>query len=146
DSLLPRELFDFEKMQVQEISKLDSLKQALSQLHAGLLAMDPRTGAILAWQGGVNFHHFPYDQIRAKRQLASTFKPLLYAAAIEDGRHACDYLDNDPIVLTDYDNWEPKNYDGETGGQYSLAGALAFSKNIPTVNLYFQLGFEKLEM
>lgn len=145
DSPQLRELFDWKEMLVKEVSMLDSLKHALTQLHSGLIAMDPSTGAVLAWVGGLEFHHFPYDQIRAKRQLASTFKPILYAAAVESGSHACDYLRNDPIVLTDYDNWEPKNYDGKSGGEYSLAAALAFSKNIPTVNLFFQLGFNKLE-
>jgi penicillin-binding protein 1A len=116
----------------------DSLLHALSQLHAGMLAMNPQTGAIKMWIGGIDFNYYPYDQILAKRQMASTFKPILYAQAIKDGKSPCDYLSNKPIVLNDYDDWSPQNYDGESGGQYSLAAALANSKNIPTVHLFFE--------
>ena len=128
----------------QEVSIIDSLKHTLSQLHAGFLAINPKNGAINSWVGGINFQHYPYDQIMAKRQLASTFKPFLYAAAIESGLGACDYLSNEAIVLSDYEDWSPQNYDGESGGEYSFAAALAYSKNIPTLHLYLQTPWEKI--
>ena len=140
-----REFFSWDSVYVKESSILDSLKYSLTQLHSGAIALNAQTGAVLAWYGGIDFQKYPYDQVTAKRQLASTFKPILYAAAIEKGAKACDYLENDRLILTDYNNWQPENYDGEVGGKYSLAAALAFSKNIPTVNLFFQLGFEKLK-
>lgn len=127
-----------------EVSIIDSLKHTLSQLHAGFLAINPKNGAINSWVGGINFQHYPYDQIMAKRQLASTFKPFLYAAAIESGLGACDYLSNEAIVLSDYEDWSPQNYDGESGGEYSFAAALAYSKNIPTLHLYLQTPWEKI--
>lgn len=126
------------------ISLRDSLRHVLKQLHAGILGIHPQTGAILCWQGGIDFSHYPFDQILAKRQLASTFKPFLYAQALENGRGLCDYLSNEPIVLNDYDNWSPQNYDKESGGNYALGAALAFSKNLPTVHLYFETEYQQL--
>lgn len=140
-----REFFGWDSLYVKESSILDSLKYSLTQLHAGAIGLNASSGAVLAWVGGIDFQKYPYDQVLAKRQLASTFKPILYAAAIENGAEVCDYLENDPLILKDYDNWQPENYDGKTGGKYSLAAALAFSKNIPTVNLFFRVGFEKLQ-
>lgn len=123
----------------------DSIRHVLTQLHAGVIAMNPNSGGINAYVGGLSHQYYPYDQVRAKRQLASTFKPFLYAAAIEEGFGPCDYLSNDEIVLSDYEDWSPKNYDNESGGEYSLAAALAFSKNIPTLRLFFKIEWEKLE-
>ncbi len=122
----------------------DSLDLSDVVLHAGLLAMDPSTGEIRAWVGGINFQSYPYDQIVASRQLASAFKPFIYAAALENGIRPCRYLDNSPIELSGYKNWNPQNYDHSTGGKYSLAGALAHSMNLPTVNLYLDIGFDKV--
>ncbi|HPT70548.1 MAG TPA: transglycosylase domain-containing protein, partial [Syntrophomonas sp.] len=121
-----------------------SVKESDVVLQAGLLALDPKTGAIKAYVGGINFQTQPYDQIMARRQLASAFKPIVYAAALENGTKPCDYLDNKEIEVEGFEDWSPQNYDNATGGQYSVAGALAKSKNIPTVNLYLGLGFHKL--
>jgi penicillin-binding protein 1A len=106
--------------------------------------MDPSTGAIKAWAGGINYQTNPYDQIMARRQLASAFKPILYTTAIETGISPCHYLDNKPIEIPGFDDWSPGNYDNSTGGWYSLSGALAKSMNIPTVNLYREVGFSSL--
>lgn len=114
-------------------------------LHAGLLAVNPVTGAVKAWVGGIDFKTFPYDQILAKRQLASTFKPILYAEALEEGIRPCYYLDNDSIVLSGFEDWSPENFDHSSGGKYSLAGALVNSMNIPTFNLYLDVGFNRLD-
>ncbi|MEX2380442.1 MAG: transglycosylase domain-containing protein [Vicingaceae bacterium] len=145
DKAKKRMLFYWEKDAViDEISLLDSLKHTLSQLQAGVLALDPKNGSIKTWVGGIDFQHYPYDQILAKRQLASTFKPILYAAALESGQNVCDYLSNEAIVLTDFEDWSPQNYDGESGGEYSLAAALAYSKNIPTLHLYLQTPWDSI--
>jgi penicillin-binding protein 1A len=78
--------------------------------------------------------------------MASTFKPVLYAGAFEDGIEPCQYLDNDSVIITtDTGEWSPENYDHSYGGKYSLAGALALSMNVPTFNLFMKLGFEKLD-
>ncbi len=141
-----QQVFDWSGSRTDSISVADSLKQALLILHAGMLAIDPVTGAVKAWVGGIDFKTQPYDQIYARRQMASVFKPILYAEAFEDGIEPCQYLDNDSIVIsTDTGEWSPENYDHTTGGKYSLAGALAHSMNIPTFNLFSTLKFEKLD-
>jgi len=139
------ELFNWSDSKTDSISVADSLAYFITQLHAGLLAMNPQTGAIKAYVGGVDFRHFPYDQIRAKRQMASAFKPILYAAAFDIGFTPCTYLDNREVVFTDYDNWKPMNYDKTFGGEYSMKAALLKSKNVPTVDLYFKVGHENLD-
>jgi penicillin-binding protein 1A len=140
-----RQIFDWQNTRNDSISVEDSLKHALLILHAGLLAIDPLTGAVKAWVGGIDFKTQPYDQIYARRQLASTFKPILYAAAFEDGMEPCQYLENDSVVLTGFEDWSPENYDRTYGGKYSLAGALAQSVNVPAFNLFSIVGFEKLD-
>ena len=139
-----RELFDWNGFYIDSISVRDSLRHSLTLLHAGFLALEPNTGAVKTWVGGIDFRTQPYDQIFAQRQIASTFKPFLYAAALENGSHPCDYLDNERLVLTDFDNWQPQNYDKTTGGKYTMAASLAKSLNIPTVNLYLSTPYETL--
>ncbi len=140
-----RELFDWNGFYTDSISIRDSIRHSLTLLHAGLLALDPQTGAIRTWVGGIDFRTQPYDQIYAQRQIASTFKPILYATALEQGIMPCTYLDNDPLILSDFDNWQPQNYDRSTGGNYSMAAALAKSMNIPTINLFLQVPFVELD-
>jgi len=139
------ELFNWSDSKTDSISVSDSISYYITQLHAGLMAMDPNTGEIKAYVGGVDFRKFPYDQIRAKRQMASSFKPILYAAALDEGFAPCTYLDNSEMVFTDFNNWQPKNYDNTYGGEFSLQAALLKSKNVPTVNLFFNVGFENLD-
>lgn len=140
----PREIFTWEGFQNDSISLRDSIAHSLRTLQAGFIAMDPNDGEIKAWVGGNDYRTQPYDQIFAQRQTASAFKPILYASALEQGAMPCQYLDNDPIVLTDFEGWQPQNYDHSTGGKYSIAGALARSMNIPTVNLFFRQNFDEL--
>lgn len=140
-----QEIFDWNGTFTDSISVSDSLKRSLTLLHAGLLAMDPVTGGIKAWVGGIDFKTQPYDQILARRQLASVFKPFLYTAALEEGMEPCQYLDNDSITLSGFKDWSPENYDHSYGGKYSLSGALTQSMNIPTFSLFLEIGFEKLD-
>ncbi len=144
DQKKKRELFDWKGFYTDSITVKDSIRHSLALLHAGLLALDPQTGAIKTWVGGIDFRTQPYDQIFAQRQVASTFKPILYAAALEQGITPCSYLDNKPIVISDFSNWQPRNYDNSTGGNYSMAAALAKSMNIPTVNLFLNVPFTNL--
>ncbi len=145
DEVTLQEIFDWEGSSVDSISVADSLKHSLTILHAGLLAMDPNTGAIRSWVGGIDFKSQPYDQVLARRQLASIFKPVLYAAALEEGMEPCQYLDNDSIVLAGFEDYSPENYDHSYGGKYSLAGALAQSMNVPTFSLFLKIGFPRLD-
>ena len=136
-----RELFSWKGFYTDSISVRDSLRHTLTLLHAGFLALDPNTGAIKTWVGGIDYRTQPYDQIFAQRQIASTFKPILYAAALEEGVSPCEYLDNDELILADFENWQPRNYDNTFGGKYTMAASLSKSLNIPTVNLFLQTPF-----
>jgi len=140
-----QQIFDWDSTFIDSISVSDSLIHTIKLLQAGLLALNPVTGAVKAWVGGIDFKTQPYDQIFASRQLASTFKPILYAEAFEEGIMPCYYLDNDSIVLTDFEAWSPKNFDNSYGGKYSLTGALVHSMNIPTFNLFMNVGFSRLD-
>lgn len=138
------ELFSWDGFYTDSLSLVDSLAHILTLLHAGQIGLDPNTGEVKCWVGGIHFHTQPYDQVIAKRQLASTFKPILYASAIQNGFSPCYMLDNDSLIFEEFENWSPENYSKTTGGKYSLKGALINSKNIPTVNLYTELGYDPL--
>ena len=144
--IIIHQIFDWNGAHIDSISVADSMKEALLLLHAGLLAIDPMNGSVRAWVGGIDFKTQPYDQILARRQMASVFKPLLYAEAFEDGIDPCQYLENDSVFIsTEAGDWSPENYDHTYGGKYSLAGALSLSMNIPTYNLFLRVGYEKLD-
>lgn len=140
-----RELFSWEGHYNDSVSALDSILHELTLLHAGLVAMHPQTGAIKTWVGGIDFRTQPYDQVTARRQLASAFKPILFSAGLESGLTPCSWLANDTMVFEDYNNWSPRNYDHSSGGRYSMSGALAKSANLPAVSLLLELERENLE-
>jgi penicillin-binding protein 1A len=139
-----QDVFSWDGTHSEIISVRDSLKNSLVLIHAGVIALDPRTGAVKTWIGGIDYRTQPYDQVLARRQLASTFKPVIYAAAIEEGFEPCQYLENDSIKVEGFDDWSPENYDHSYGGEYTLAAALAHSMNVPTFNLFRQVGFNKV--
>lgn len=137
--------YDEDSIIAGPITVRDSMIQAVKVLQAGLLAMDPVSGKIKAYVGGIDFRTQPYDQILARRQVASTFKPILYAVALEEGMQPCKYLDNDSITDSGIEGWSPRNFDHSYGGKYSFAGALVHSMNVPTYNLYINTDFNKLD-
>src|SRR5690606_29355530 len=143
--LRQRELFSWDGFYTDSISMTDSVIHELTLLHAGMIALNPQNGAIKIWVGGIDFRTQPYDQVLAKRQVASAFKPVLYTAALESGIEPCTYLSNDTVVFRDHDNWSPQNYDHSTGGKYSMAGALKKSMNIPSVDLMYRFDRSYLE-
>ena len=140
-----QEIFAWTGNYSDSLSVMDSLKKALTLLHAGMIAIDPMTGGVKAWIGGIDFKTQQYDQILARRQLASVFKPVLYTVALEEGMEPCQYLDNDSITLSGFEDWSPENFNHSYGGKYSLSGALAQSMNIPTFSLFREIGFEKVD-
>ena len=134
-----------EQTEERTMSPLDSVIYYQMFLNAGFMAMDPLSSEVLAWVGGITHKHFKYDHVsESKRQVGSTFKPIVYAAALENGAYPCDYYDNDSISYEAYDNWTPKNADGKYGGEYSLQGALANSVNTVSVQLIFEAGIENV--
>ncbi len=145
-SEIPRkmELFTWEGLQEREYNTLDSIKHFLKFLQAGIMAMDVSTAEIKAWVGGINHEYFKYDHVLANRQAGSTFKPLVYLEALEQGISPCDYFPNDSVVYYEFDNWTPRNADRSYGGYYSLKGALVHSVNTVSVSLLMKVGIDSV--
>lgn len=118
----------------------DSLLQAKMTLHSGFLAIDPHNGDILAWVGGRDHSLYQYDHVTSKRQVGSTFKPIVYAAALEKGIKPCDFYSNERRVYEEYSNWSPGNSHGEYEGYYSVKGALAHSVNTVSAEIIMETG------
>jgi penicillin-binding protein 1A len=131
---------------VLEMSIKDSVAYYLKLLHCGFLAMAPRSGQVLAWSGGLNQRFLPYDHVLARRQAASTFKPVVYAAALSQGADPCRYISNEQRVYEEYENWTPRNYDNKYGGFYSMKGALTKSVNVAAVQTLFDAGINNVLM
>lgn len=127
-----------------KLSPLDSIRQNLLTLHAGFLAIDPVTGFILAWVGGIDHRMFQYDHVTSKRQVGSTFKPIVYAAALEKGIKPCDYFSNEKRIYENYDDWSPSNSNGSYDGYYSMKGALSHSVNSISAELILQTGIPQV--
>lgn len=126
-----------------EWSSLDSLEHYLKQLRAGFLAMHPRSGAVKAWVGGTDYRFFQYDHVKSRRQVGSTFKPILYYSAFKNDFQPCDFFQNTLANYIDYDNWTPRNADEEYGGWYSLKGALTNSINTVAASLILRNGIAR---
>ncbi len=126
------------------MSPLDSIKNSLRFLHASFIALEPKTGHIKAYVGGIDENYFQYDHVTTKRQVGSSFKPFVYAAAIENGISPCEMYPNVLIKYPQYEDWEPKNSDYIYGGEFSVWGALAASVNTVTVQLMEKVGLTKI--
>lgn len=127
------------------LSPWDSTILSLSQLQAGFLVSNPKNGQILAWVGGTSFLYFPYDHVLSKRQVGSTFKPIVYAQALESGKQPCDFISNQEITYAEYDNWTPQNSGNENRtGNYSLLGAITKSVNTISVKLAMEIGLDNV--
>ncbi len=123
----------------------DSIRYYKTFLQCGFMAMEPQTGYIKAWVGGINYKHFKYDHVRlSKRQVGSTFKPFVYALAIQEGYSPCYQVPNVRTCITDDlgREWCPDNADGEkgTGKMVTLRYALANSINYISAWLMKQFG------
>ncbi|MFZ9262511.1 MAG: penicillin-binding protein 1A [Chitinophagaceae bacterium] len=118
------------------LSPIDSIRYHKQIMQIGLLSIDPLTGEVKAWVGGSNFKRFKYDHvnIKTKRQVGSTFKPLLYTLGVKNGFKPETELPSGPIDMGG------KMIDG-TGGP--MAVCLAFSKNPGAVYLINTLGVKK---
>ncbi len=140
------ELFGWDGFETKEISKLDSLWHYYKMLNASVLITNPKNGAVITWIGGNDYRTLPFDMVLSHRQIASAFKPILYATALENGIPPCTYFDNQEKEYPEYNNWTPKNANLKSTPDSSIAMwyALAKSMNIPSVELYFKTGGKSL--
>ena len=124
------------------MTPMDSIKYSKYFLQTGFMVMDPATGFVKAWVGGINHHYYQFDHVNidAKRQVGSTFKPIVYSVAITNGYSPCFEVPNERIVFENYQNWSPQNSDGIYGGMLSLYDGLAHSVNTITAYIVKQVG------
>ncbi len=116
-------------------------------VQGAFVAIDNRTGDILALVGGKDFRKWKFNRaVQAQRQPGSTFKPFVYMAAIAGGMHTCDILYDTPIALTIPGSgvWSPQNYDNEFLGAMTMRKGLAMSRNLIAIKLLQQVGAEKV--
>lgn len=139
---VPMTIFTWEGEKECTMSPVDSIKHYLKFLQAGFLAMDPRNNEIKAWVGGIDHHYFQYDHVKesTKRQVGSTFKPIVYAAALEQGVRPCDYISAAKTTYTNMEDWTPENTENNYDLQYSMPGALTYSVNTVSVQLLEKAG------
>jgi penicillin-binding protein 1A len=140
------EVFDWNGVTTKKMSKIDSLWHYYKMLNAAVLITNPKNGAIITWVGGNDFRKLPFDMVQSHRQIASAFKPILYATAFENDFEPCNYLENVEKTYSEYDNWTPKNFDHKFTQDSTVAlwYSLTHSMNVPTVDLYFKVGRQKL--
>ncbi|OUU16111.1 MAG: hypothetical protein CBC05_08995 [Crocinitomicaceae bacterium TMED45] len=132
------------------LSPLDSILHRKAILHAGLVSMEPTTGHIKAWVGGIDFKHFQYDNVgQSRRQVGSTFKPFVYATALRLGAEPCDEFPNQKTCIdlppgSDPPRWCPDNSDEDYGEMVTLEYALANSMNTVTAKLIKDYGTRRV--
>ncbi|WP_228853185.1 penicillin-binding protein 1A [Aegicerativicinus sediminis] len=126
---------------------MDSMRYYKSFLHPGLMSMDPQTGHVKAWVGGMDYKHFQYDHVKqGKRQVGSTFKPFVYATAIDQLHLSpCDTIPMQQITIEagkfgNPEPWTARNDNGDYDGFVSLKRALANSVNTVTARLMDKVG------
>ncbi|MDI1317652.1 PBP1A family penicillin-binding protein [Flavobacterium sp.] len=131
------------------MTPMDSIRYYKHFLQTGVMSMEPQTGHIKAWVGGIDYKYFQYDHVgQGARQVGSTFKPFVYATAIEQlGMSPCDSIIDSPFTIPVgrhhvTASWTPKNSDNKYRGMVTLKKALANSINTVSAKLMDKVGPE----
>lgn len=135
------------QLEAIERGRLGPFKHAPGELQGAFVALEVATGDVLAWVGGRAFRDSRFDRVRAaSRQTGSAFKPFVYAAALESGQKLTRALSDEPLLirLDERRRWQPRNYEDDYDGVVTLRDALVRSKNVPTVRLAAEVGYEKV--
>ena len=128
------------------LSPRDSIKYNKFFIHSGMMSMDPKTGHVKAYVGGINYKHFKYDHVKiGKRQVGSTFKPFLYSLAMQEGYTPCSEVSNVPVVFDKTrwrleKDWVPKN-SGDEFDEMSLTLKFGLANSINTITAYIMKQF-----
>ena len=132
-------------------SSVDSIKYYTKLLNTGMMTIEPASGKIKVWVGGIDYKYFNYDHVnQAKRQAGSTFKPFAYLTALDNGFSPCDKFTDKPVSIKytfegKAQVWEPKNADYHFSYQeMSLRWAMGKSVNSITAQLTEQVGWDKI--
>ncbi len=161
-------VFTYENEEMEKdtvMSPFDSIKYHRMFLQTGIMGVDPKTGFVKVWIGGVNHKYFQFDHVTSSRQVGSTFKPIVYATAIyHQGMSPCNEVFDVPVTIAPGDGnfhlataWTPRNSSGKyTGKAMTLREALMKSVNSvsaflmkqlaspnPVIDLAYQMGIEK---
>ncbi len=143
----PMKVFSWKGEIDTTFSTIDSIRYFKNFLNTGFMAMDPHNGHIKAWVGGINYKYFKYDHVKqGRRQPGSTFKPIVYATAIDNGYSPCYQIQDVPVtfeVVGDPPTWTPSNSTGKfTGETMSIRRAMATSLNSGTAYMMSKVGPE----
>lgn len=134
---VPMTLFTYKGNIDTVMTPMDSIRYNKLFLRNSVMSMEPKTGHIKAWVGGVNFEHFKFDQVRqGKRQVGSTAKPFTYATAIDNGYSPCFTV---PNHMQTYGNWTPRGT-VQGGDPITLTNALKYSQNFATAYVINEVG------
>ncbi|MDC0249404.1 transglycosylase domain-containing protein [Flavobacteriales bacterium] len=128
------------------LSPRDSIRYNKFFIHSGMMSMDPKTGHVKAYVGGINYRYFKYDHVKiGKRQVGSTFKPFLYSLAIQEGYSPCYEISNVPVIFDKKrwgleKDWAPKN-SGDEFDEMSITLKFGLANSINTVTAYIMKQF-----
>lgn len=137
EKAIPMTLFSWNGNIDTVMTPLDSIRYTKLTLRNSMMAMEPHTGYIKAWVGGINFEHFKYDQVKlGTRQVGSTAKPFVYAYAIDNGYSPCVSVPNHPRT---YGNWSPRG-EIQGGDPITLKNAVKYSQNHSSAYLINEVG------
>ncbi len=132
-------------------SSADSLRYYTRLLNTGMMTIEPNSGKIKVWVGGIDNKYFKYDHVnQSKRQAGSTFKPFAYLTALDNGYSPCDKFTDKPVSISYVDDgkpqvWTPNNADWKfTGREMSLRWAMCKSVNSITAQLTEKVGWDKV--
>jgi len=132
------------------LSTLDSLKHYKRYFQTGMVAIEPSTGFVKAWVGGINYSYFKYDHVnQSRRQPGSLFKAFVYSAAFDNGFGPCDELTDKAVSIRYMEKgeekvWEPHNVDWSHAGSMTLKHAFARSVNSIAVQITEKIGWQKV--
>ncbi len=120
------------------------LLRQVPEIEGGMVAMDPHTGRVLAMVGGFSYAKSEFNRAtQAMRQPGSSFKPIVYSAALDNGYTPASVIMDGPITIqTGNTTWTPKNYDGRTAGPATLRSGIERSRNLMTVRLANDMGMK----
>lgn len=140
-------VFTWDGDKEMEMTPMDSIRYYKHFLQPGVMSMEPQTGQVKVWVGGVDYRYFQYDHVGlGARQVGSTFKPFVYATAIQQlGMSPCDTIIDGPILIRKgrhnvTEDWEPRNSDNRYRGMVTLKKALANSINTVSAKLIDRTG------